>query len=138
MNSRRVILAYQFEHISEEDKVRINFDRLTAHMWRPKPSGWVIDRASGNWVIQDFWGDEEDRWGASFIFFWAGSIVKVTAECTETRNPTGNHYVWRLRQVPNLGSREGQREQFNAELLQALTAMDRATFPTATVELVAI
>jgi hypothetical protein len=129
-------MAYISEYISDADKDRIGFSALVAGMWRPAPTRWVIDRDTSSWLIQDDWGDEDDRWRASFIFFWDSIVVRVTASGKETVVDGKIHKDWVLKIPPALPGRESQRADFCADLLLALTAHAAFIFPEGTVALI--
>ena len=72
-------MTYVYEQMSEEDKERINLKKLTSN-WPPRPNLWAVDRATGNFIINTFWGDEEDRVGRSYLFSWNGHILRASTE----------------------------------------------------------
>lgn len=117
-------MTYVTEQISEEDKKRIDFDKLTEHMgWRPRPSTWTVDRESGNFLLNVFWGSEDDRNGKKYLFFWNGQRVGIGAEWHEARNLDGLIYFWRARDRPILPVElEARRNEIYTDLKKAVSS----------------
>lgn len=91
------------EKISEEDKQRIGFDKLTEHMgWRPRPSTWTVDREEESFLIHAFWGNEDDRNGCEYVFFWKGYAAHIAGESDVAKTDDGLIFFWKLRGKPQL------------------------------------
>lgn len=116
-------MAYITEQISEEDKQRIGFDKLTEHIgWRPRPSAWTVDRETGNFLINVFWGSEDDRDGREYVFFWKNYAVHIAGESKTPTTVDGLIYTWTLRGNPRLPVElESERGNMYLAFKQAIT-----------------
>ena len=116
-------MAYVNEKISEEDKARINFENLKDESsWRPRPSGWTVDREAGNFLINTFWGDADDRNGKRYFFCWNGNVLRVDADWLERKESDGLVYVWTMTGIQKLPIEiEEKRKELYADLCKAVT-----------------
>jgi hypothetical protein len=129
-------MAYISEYISDEDKANIGFARLTAHNWKIRPDSahrWVIDRETGNWLLSDNWGGEDDPTWTSFVFFWNGYPINFTATINELEHDGKYQYGWQLISEPNLVVPVDQVAAFYVELQVAFNAYQRFLNPAASV-----
>jgi hypothetical protein len=117
-------MAFVTELISEEDKQRIGFDELTEHMgWHPRPSSWTVDRETGNFLINVFWGSEDDRNGVAYWFVWNGSRIGIRAEWRTSNESDGLVYSWRMTAMSVLPLElDSRREEIYASLQEAITS----------------
>ena len=124
-------MAFVTEKISDEDKQRIGFDKLTEHMgWRPRPSTWTVDRETGNFLIPVFWGSEDDRNGKTYRFCWSGQLIGIGAEWQESSESDGLIYFWRMRGRPRMPIElEPRREEMYASLQDAIDSDEQRNGP---------
>ena len=115
-------MAYVNEKISDEDKIRINFEELKDESsWRPRPSGWTVDRATGNFLINTFWGDADDRNAKRYFFCWNGKVLRVDADTFEKKESGVLVYVWTMTGIQKLPSEiEAQRDELYSDLCRAI------------------
>ncbi len=130
-------MAYISEKISDAEKIQIEFDKVLANTWRGKPSKWTIDRSSGNWLICDFWGGEDDRDGRSFLFFFNKKHIRVSTKWKEQFDGHKRNMTWTIKScVDSNNDTIGKNAYFYSELKNALTAYSGSVIPVASVELI--
>ena len=117
-------MTFVTEQILEKDKQLIGFDKLTEHLGSgQRPSKWTIDTETGNFLLNVFWGSEDDRNGKKYWFSWGGHVIGVGAEWHERNESDGLIYFWRLLHRPSLASNlESKRIEMYAELQKAVTS----------------
>lgn len=90
-------MFYIKEYLTEHDKKYIIAENLWT-TWRPMPSRWVINKENGNWLLDTFWGSEEDRNGKEYLFCFNKIIYEITAEIFEIKSQEVKlNYIWKLR-----------------------------------------
>ncbi len=117
-------MSYVWEYISEEDKQRIGFAELTRPWWRSEPSYWVVDRESGNFLIDVTPRNEDTRNQMNCLFGWRGVLFSIdtTYKQVEQVTPYEATYLLTARQGISLPNEmETERTAMVEELTQAIT-----------------
>jgi hypothetical protein len=88
-------MSYIKEIISGEDQILVNLDSLVAKKYyRKNPSSWVIDRDTGNYLVQVFRGtqfDESTNFRNEYIFYWNGN--QIDPVCTWSAQSKRPHLI---------------------------------------------
>ena len=117
-------MTFITEKISDKDKQRIGFDKLTEQLGSSlRPYAWTVDPNTGNFLINVFWGSEDDRNGKTYWFSWRNQLIGIGAETQTTTDSDGTVLFWRMRVRPKLPMElESSREEMYASLQEAIAS----------------
>jgi hypothetical protein len=111
--------------ISEADRQRIGFGKLSDHTGRPLDTNtWTVDRYSGSYLIGSVVRDEDNRNDEAFWFCWQGVLMRVQGQGPECRTDGSTICNWHLLSIypPLPANLRSRRDEMDAALQLALTS----------------